>query len=131
MTSKPDRISVQRREKLEHIRAHGINPYPNTYHRTYTAQEAVNALKQSEDSGQTTHPVVNVAGRIMARRGMGKIAFFDLRDGSGKIQILFGDALNKDLVELSKELDIGDIMGTTGRLFRTRSGEPTVAASEF
>ena len=131
MTSKPDRISVQRREKLERIRAHGINPYPNTYHRTHTAQEAVNALKQSEDSGQTTHPVVNVAGRIMARRGMGKIAFFDLRDGSGKIQILFGDVLNKDLVELSKELDIGDIIGATGRLFRTRSGEPTVAASEF
>jgi len=131
MTSKPDRLAVQRREKLEHIKVRGINPYPNTYHRTHTAQEAVTTLKQSEESGQTTHPVVSVAGRIMARRGMGKIAFFDLRDGSGKIQILFGDVLNKDLVELSKELDIGDIIGATGRLFRTRSGEPTVAASEF
>jgi lysyl-tRNA synthetase class 2 len=131
MTSKPDRISAQRREKLERIRARGINPYPNNYHRTHTAQEAVNALKQSEETGQTTHPLVSVAGRIMARRGMGKISFLDLHDGSGKIQVLFGDVLNKDLVELSKELDIGDIIGATGRLFRTKSGEPTVAASEF
>jgi lysyl-tRNA synthetase class 2 len=131
MTSKPDRITVQRREKLEHIKARGINPYPNTYHRTHTSQEAVNALKQSEESGQTTAPNVSVAGRIVARRGMGKISFLDLRDGTGKIQVLFGDVLNKDLIELSKELDIGDFIGATGRLFRTRSGEPTVAASEF
>jgi lysyl-tRNA synthetase class 2 len=131
MTSKPDRITVQRREKLEHIKARGINPYPNTYHRTHTSQEAVNALKQSEESGQTTAPNVSVAGRIVARRGMGKISFLDLRDGTGKIQVLFGDVLNKDLIELSKELDIGDFIGATGRLFRTKSGEPTVAASEF
>jgi lysyl-tRNA synthetase, class II len=131
MTSKPDHVAAQRREKLERIRANSINPYPNTYHRTYTAREAVDALKQSEDSGQTNHPVVSVAGRIMARRGMGKISFLDLRDGSGKIQVLFGDVLNPSLTGLSKDLDIGDIIGVTGRLFRTRSGEPTVVASEF
>lgn len=131
MTSRPDRISVQRREKLDKIRGRGVDPYPNTYHRSHSARDAVAMLKQSEESGQATQPAVNVGGRIMARRGMGKISFLDLRDGSGKIQLLLGDALNPALVELSKELDIGDVIGASGRLFRTRTGEATVAVSEF
>ncbi|OGO35828.1 MAG: lysine--tRNA ligase [Chloroflexi bacterium RBG_16_57_8] len=145
MTSKPDRFSAQRREKLAKIRGRGINPYPNTYHRSHTAQEAVAVLKQSEEARRAKEPAeitvrglvedgapsVSIGGRIMARRGMGKISFLDLRDGSGKIQLLFGDALNPGLVELSKDIDIGDIIGATGRVFRTRTGEPTVAVSEF
>jgi lysyl-tRNA synthetase class 2 len=131
MTSRLERISKQRLEKLERLKARGINPYPYGYHRTHTAQEAVNLLKQHEESGQTSAPIVTVAGRITARRNMGKISFLDLRDGSGKIQLLFGDLLKPDQGELLKEIDIGDIIGATGRLFRTKTSEPTVAVSDF
>ncbi len=134
MTSRADHIAEQRGEKLDKIRGMGINPYPNSYHRTNTAREAVELLKQSEESKQTTGPGVTVAGRVIARRGMGKISFIDLRDGSGKIQLLFRDvreALSEAKIELLKEIDIGDIIGVTGQLFRTKTGEPTVAVSDF
>ena len=77
------------------------------------------------------NPTVTVAGRITARRKMGKIAFMDLRDGSGKIQLLLGDLINARQAELLAEIDIGDIAGVTGRLFRTKTGEPTVAVADF
>ena len=108
MTSRLERIAKQRLDKLERIRAQGINPYPHTYHRTHTAQEAIALLKQYEDSGQTGAPIVTVAGRITARRNMGKISFMDLRDGSGKIQVLMGDLLNANQLQLLKDIDIGD-----------------------
>src|SRR4030042_5194360 len=91
MTSILDRITQQRLEKLERIRNSGINPYPNRYHRTHTTQQAIAVLKQQEDSGQTTAQAANVAGRITAIRKMGKASFLDIRDGTGKIQLLFHD----------------------------------------
>ena len=74
-----DRITKQRLEQLERIRARDINPYPNTYHRTHTTQQAVALLEQKE-KGLTAEDEVNVAGRILAFRAMGKITFVDIRD---------------------------------------------------
>ncbi len=139
MTSRFERIAKQRLEKLERIRARGINPYPRGYHRSHTAQEAVALLKQHEAAGELvstrnlvdSNPSVSVAGRITARRNMGKISFLDLHDGSGKIQLLLGDLLNAIQIELLKEIDIGDILGISGRLFRTKTSEPTIAVSDL
>jgi len=86
MTSRIDRIGQQRREKLDRIRASGIIPYPNRYHRSHTTQQAVALLKQNEE-GLTRQEQVSVAGRIMAKRKMGKISFLDVHDGEGKIQL--------------------------------------------
>ncbi|MQY58820.1 MAG: lysine--tRNA ligase [Clostridia bacterium] len=128
MTSRLDRIARKRREKLDKIRARGINPYPYCYHRSHTTQQATALLKQQEESsGKAEAPVVNIAGRVMASRLMGKVSFLDIRDGSGKIQLYFrNDLLNKDVLKLLKDIDIGDIIGVSGRLFRTKSGEPTL-----
>jgi len=131
MASRLDLIAQQRLEKLDRIRARGINPYPYGYHRTHTTQEAVASLKQYEEAGQTGAPSVSIAGRITARRNMGKISFLDLHDGSGKIQLLLGDLLNATQIELLREIDIGDIVGVDGRLFRTKTEEPTIAVSDF
>ncbi|MDD5082412.1 MAG: lysine--tRNA ligase [Dehalococcoidales bacterium] len=132
MASRLERIEQQRQQKLERIRASGINPYPNRYHRGHTAQQAVTLLKQQEDTGQTGALVVNIAGRIMAVRSMGKIAFLDVRDGSGKIQLsIHKDRLNESNLKLFGDLDIGDIIGAGGTMFRTRSGEPTVDVESF
>jgi len=132
MTSRLDNINEQRKQKLERLRARGIDPYPHRYQRTHTTQEAVALLKQNEE-GSTDTDLVRVAGRITAIRNMGKSAFADIRDTSGKIQLLFQDIqnYNKELIELFKDLDIGDIIGVEGALLRTKSGEPTVRAGNF
>ncbi len=132
MSSRSDHITQQRLEKLERIRARGINPYPNRYHRSHTTQQAVALLKQQEE-GAIQIEEVSLAGRIMAIRRMGKSSFADLRDGSGKVQLLFQntDKLDKDTQQLFDDLDIGDIIGVKGVLLRTRTGEPTVRVADF
>ncbi len=132
MTSRLERITQQRLEKLEKLRAQGINPYPHRYHRSHTTEEAIELLEQQEKSPKANVVSIMVAGRITARRNMGPISFLDLRDGSGKIQLMMDKQfLNKDNVELLKNLDIGDIVGANGVLFRTKRGEPTIKVSSL
>jgi lysyl-tRNA synthetase class 2 len=133
MASRLDQIAQQRREKLERLRARGIEPYPYGYERTHTTEQAIALLKKQEAKSPAKTKVVRVAGRITAIRRMGKSAFADLRDGSGKIQLLFQDThkFNEDLTQLFNDLDIGDIIGVEGNLLRTKSGEATVAAADF
>jgi lysyl-tRNA synthetase class 2 len=132
MTSRLERIARQRLDKLERIRAQGINPYPPTYHRTHTAQEAIALLKQHEDS-LTKEDAVSVAGRVMAIRRMGKSAFVDIHDSSGKVQLLFQEIekFDEGQRKLFKDLDIGDIIGAAGNMFRTKTSEPTVRVGDF
>ncbi|MDD5288717.1 MAG: lysine--tRNA ligase [Dehalococcoidales bacterium] len=129
MPSGMERIPEQRTQKLNIIRAMGIDPYPHRYRRTHTAQQAVELLTQQEQDGKTETTEVSVAGRIMANRTMGKISFMDIQDGSGKIQLFLSKSeLDEQSNALLKELDIGDIIGAKGVVFRTRSKEPTVRA---
>ena len=132
MTSRLERITQQRLGKLDRIRARGTNPYPRSYHRSHTTQEAIALLKQNEE-GLTEQKEVSVAGRITARRLMGKSAFIDIRDGSGKIQLLFQDInkFDEEQIQLFNDLDIGDIIGVSGKLFRTKTGEPTIEVENF
>jgi len=132
MTTRLDRIAQKRREKLDRIRARGIEPYPHRYQRSHTTQQAIALLMQKEE-GLTKDEKVSVAGRITAIRRMGKSAFADIRDDSGKIQLLFQDIqrFDEELRELFKDLDIGDIIGVKGPLLRTKSGEPTVWVEDF
>ena len=131
MTSRLDNINEQRRQKLERLQASGIEPYPHCYQRTHTTQEAAALLKQNEEDLKG-EDWVRVAGRITAIRRMGKSSFLDIRDGSGKIQLLLQDAnLDEAGAELFKDLDIGDIIGVEGTLLRTKSGEPTVRAGNL
>jgi lysyl-tRNA synthetase class 2 len=137
MTSRLDRIAEQRRQKLERLRGRGINPYPHGYHRSHTTQQAIELFQKweskPEDEKAAGQLGVKVAGRITAMRNMGKSAFADIRDGSGKIQLLFQD-INKydeEQTQLFNDLDIGDIIGVEGTLLRTKSGEPTVWVMDF
>ena len=126
-----DDIVKQRRDKLRRIRQRGIDPYPHRYHRTHTTKQAVALFEQWERSGGNA-PEVSLCGRIMTSRPMGKVTFIDIRDGSGRIQCYFrSDSLGQDRYELLNEFDIGDIIGISGRIFRTKSGEVTVDASDF
>ncbi len=131
--SRFERILEQRLEKLKKLQSQGINPYPNHYHRSHTTQEAASSFKQSEQSDNTiTSQEFNLAGRIMASRLMGKIAFLDIRDGSGRIQLFFSrDILGDEKFQLLRELDIGDFIGAQGKLFRTKSGEITLQVADY
>src|SRR5512136_942467 len=115
-----DEITQQKLNKLNALRNAGIEPFPYGYHRTHTTTEAVTILVQNKESLLTQEFPVNVAGRIMSKRGMGKTAFMDLRDGSGKIQLFFRINNLPGKYEHIKEIDIGDILGAEGTLFLTR-----------
>ncbi|MDH5363587.1 MAG: lysine--tRNA ligase [Dehalococcoidia bacterium] len=128
MTTRLERITQQRIDSLSRIRARGIDPYPHSYHPSHTVQQAITLFKQQKEGFQT----ISLAGRVMARRSMGKMTFFDIRDGSGKIQLCFRyNSLGQEKYEFLKEVDIGDIIGVEGKLFRTKKGEITLEVSNY
>ncbi|MBI4294724.1 MAG: lysine--tRNA ligase [Chloroflexi bacterium] len=130
MPSRLDSITQQRLEKLEKLRSRGIEPYPPRYRRTHTTQQALAIFEDQAGGGPPV--VLSLAGRIVASRSMGKASFLDLRDGYGKLQVyLRRDRLAEDKYSLLGELDIGDIIGVQGTLFRTHSGEITLQATDL
>ncbi len=128
MTSRLERITEQRLDSLSRIRARGIDPYPHSYRPSHTIREAMTLFEQQGARSQD----ISLAGRIMSRRSIGKLSFLDIRDGSGKIQLsLRYDLLGREKYELLQDIDIGDIIGASGKLFRTKTGELTLEISEF
>jgi len=127
MSSRLERITSQRLESLNRIKGKGIDPYPHCYHPSHAINEAVALFERGKKAEN-----ISLAGRIMARRSMGKMIFADIRDGSGKIQLCFRyDILGEENFELLNEIDIGDIIGAEGKLFRTKAGEITLEVSRF
>ena len=112
-----------RREKLERLRAAGIDPYSRGFKPTHSTAEARALLGE----GDRTTESVALAGRMMVKRLHGGSAFADLQDGAGRIQLFASrDILGPDAFELFSGLDPGDVIGVNGPMFRTRRGEPTV-----
>ena len=111
-----------RREKHDALIARGIAPYAYRFARTHSAAAAVTALGAAAEGEK-----VSVAGRIVAWRGQGKTSFAHLADHSGRIQLYFRkDDLGEELFETLKLFDISDVIGVSGALFRTKTGEATV-----
>jgi len=128
MTSRLERITEQRLDSLSKIRARGIDPYPHSYHPSHTTREAITLFEQQGESSQD----ISLAGRIMSKRSMGKMSFLDIRDSSDKIQLsLRYNLLGQERYELLQDIDIGDIIGAEGKLFRTKAGELTLEVSDF
>jgi lysyl-tRNA synthetase class 2 len=121
-------LMAVRLAKLQRLRERGIDPYPAHLERTHSAAEAVAEFAKSEEAGAEP-PHVTVAGRLTGRRGMGKLVFLDLRDGTGRIQASVArDVVGDDQFSMLDDLDLGDFLGVEGEMFRTRTGEPTVRA---
>jgi len=115
-----------RREKLFELMEKGIAPYGQRYPRTHLAADIKGDFAGHE--GQT----VSLAGRLMGKRGHGKAAFADLQDGSGKIQIYVRlNDVGADTYALFEKLDVGDLIGVKGKVFKTRMGEISVAVEEL
>ncbi len=115
-----------RLEKVEDLRSAGIDPFGSRFQVQHSAEEI--AANFSVYDGQE----VTLAGRLMAKRGHGKASFGDLQDSTGKIQVYAKlNDLGSDAYELYKALDIGDIIGIRGKVFRTRREEITVSILGF
>jgi len=113
----------QRILKLEKLRRMGIDPYPYVFERTHSISEAVEVEKDLSEK----ETKIAVTGRVMALRKHGHTAFGNIKDGTGAMQFYIrDDKVEKGLFELFELVDIGDLIGVTGTLFRTRSGELTV-----
>ena len=121
-----NKLIQQRLEKLNKIKELGINPYPYEFNQKQHADEILAEYSKLKKEEQTKNKV-SIAGRIVTLRPMGKAAFAHLQDESGKIQFYIReDAIGKKQFELFKLLDIGDIIGIIGTVFRTKMGEISI-----
>lgn len=118
-----EEIPEERLQKLEKIKASGISPYSGRFKRTHSIA----------DLNEKTEGEVIVAGRLIAIRKHGKSTFFDLRDASAVIQIYLNcNSIGEEKYNVFQEgVDIGDFIGITGEVFRTRMGELSVRASDW
>jgi lysyl-tRNA synthetase class 2 len=117
-------VQRARREKLDALIARGIVPFAYSFERTHRAADAVASHPEGEHGEGES---VRVAGRIVAWRAHGKTTFAHIADESGRIQLYFKkDQLGDDLYATLDLLDIGDVIGVAGPVFRTRTGEVTV-----
>ncbi|MCC7512542.1 MAG: lysine--tRNA ligase, partial [Anaerolineae bacterium] len=123
-----EKIRIQ---KLEELRAEGIEPYPTRATRTHTSAQAVAEFEAVEKEGRQVE--ATLAGRIRAVRPMGKLSFAHIEDGEGKVQLFFRvNEIGQDQVDLfNKMFDIGDFIQASGSMIRTKTGEATLLVREF
>lgn len=125
----PEELSQEelRRAKLRALQEQGVDPFGiHRYERSHTAAQVVESYEELEAK------TVSVCGRLMTRRGHGKSTFADIHDVSGRLQVYAKlDQLGEERYAAFGDLDIGDIIGVSGEVFKTRSGEVTVGVSEY
>jgi lysyl-tRNA synthetase, class II len=130
-TDGADELLAARRRKLESLRAAGIDPFPHEFDGVESIA-AVRAAHAGLSVGEETSVRHRVAGRLAARRGQGKMAFLDLVDRSGRIQLQARvDELGADGMDRLLGLDLGDLVGIDGVAFMSRRGELTLRVLDF
>lgn len=121
----------QRTKKLDDLKKLGIKLYPSRFNKKHSAMEIIESNKKLKKN-QRTAKKVSVAGRIMTMRIMGKAGFIHIQDSTGQIQIYAReDDLGSDKYKLFLKLDLGDIIGVEGFVFRTKKGEISVWVKEL
>jgi lysyl-tRNA synthetase, class II len=116
-------VLAARRDKLAQLEAAGIAPFAYAFDRSHATVDAVALLPEGVEEG----PEVRIAGRLTSWRGQGKTAFAHVADQGGRLQCYFRkDALGDDAFAGLSAYDLGDVVGVTGPLFRTRTGEVTI-----
>ncbi len=116
--------------KLDHLLAKGLSPYGGRFECSHNIAQVLACFPSLDEKGEDKE--VTLAGRIMANRKHGKVLFVDLQDQTGKMQLFIkADNVGADLFEVVGELDIGDIVGVKGVLFKTRTGQESVRVSHL
>ena len=126
-----DQILV-RRQKMQDFRDNGMDPFGGRFERTHLSQEIIEQYGElsKEELEETPHEVV-IAGRVMTKRGKGKAGFAHIQDLKGQIQIYVRkDAIGEEAYEFYNTVDLGDILGIKGVVFKTNVGELSIKAKE-
>jgi lysyl-tRNA synthetase class 2 len=121
----------RRREKLDTWRARGVNPFGARFPVTHWAGTLLARFKDADEAALQSAGACALAGRVIAMRHHGKTCFAVLRDQSGQIQLYARADVLGDAYPAFVDLDVGDFIGVTGELFRTRTNELTVAVKQF
>jgi lysyl-tRNA synthetase, class II len=121
----------RRREKLAAWLARGVNPFGARFPVTHWAGTLQGRFKEAAEAELQSAGAVSLAGRVMAMRHHGKSCFAVLRDQTEQIQLYARADVLADLYAAFVDLDVGDFIGVTGELFRTRTGELTVSVKQF
>jgi lysyl-tRNA synthetase class 2 len=127
-----NRLIAERREKLHQLKADGV-AYPNDF-RTNTNAASLHQRFENDDNDtlEGVAETFSLAGRMLAKRVMGKIAFVSIQDGTGRMQfVVQRDNLPEGAYQVFKQWDIGDIIGGRGSIFRTQKGELSVKTTEL
>ena len=120
-----------RRAKLERLRGQGIDPFPHEFDGVTPIADVHTAHDDLAD-GEETEAAYRIAGRLTARRGHGGAAFLDVVDRSGKLQVhAKRDVLGEDSFETLTSLDLGDLIGVDGTVFKSRRGELSLRATDW
>lgn len=129
--SEENTLLTQRREKAEELEMSGTSLYPNNIKTPGKIATIINNYGETTAEALEASPVeFYVAGRIMGLRRFGKAAFMHIQDSTGRVQVhVTKDGLGDKAFELFKKIDLGDIITTKGRIFRTKTGELTISAS--
>ena len=131
MATETSELLATRRAKLERLRAEGVDPFPHSFPGVVPTEE-IRRAHAGLPAGEETEDRYRVAGRLHARRGQGKMAWLDLDDRSGRIQLQAkADVLGRERMERLLELDLGDFVGVDGVAFRSRAGELSLRVEDF
>ncbi|KAG2315644.1 hypothetical protein Bca4012_066460 [Brassica carinata] len=132
-TSDREAIRSIRLKKVEELRGQGLEPYAYKWEKSHSADQLQELYKHLANGEESSSDRVSIAGRVVARRAFGKLAFLTLRDDSGTIQLYCEkERLSDDQFEQLKAfIDIGDILGACGSMKRTEKGELSICVSSF
>lgn len=122
-----------RRQKMQDIRESGLDPFGSKFERTHLSDEIRKQYEKfSKEELEEASYEVQIAGRVMTKRGKGKAGFAHIQDFGGQIQIYVRqDAIGEESYELYKTVDLGDIIGISGTVFKTNVGELSIKVQEF
>ena len=124
---------IARRQKMDALREQGIDPFGHAFARTHRSSDIRKEFgEKTAEELEALDSEVKIAGRIMSKRRMGKLGFMHLKDRDGKIQVVVNKRIvGDDIYEIFKQSDLGDIVGITGRVIKTQSGELSVEAHSY
>ncbi|MGE1197921.1 lysine--tRNA ligase [Priestia megaterium] len=122
-----------RREKMSNLRDQGIDPFGQRFERTHTSQQLISEYDElTKEQLEENEVPVSLAGRIMTKRGKGKAGFAHVQDLTGQIQLYVRkDAIGEEQYEIFNSVDIGDLVGVEGVLFKTKVGELSIKVKDF
>ena len=129
---KTSELIQKRKDKFDELKLNNLQLFPNDFKVSHTLNEIHGIIEKTPETVKEDEPVFNVAGRMMAINRFGKTAFIRFRDRSGQLQAYIRkDRIGDEAYRLFKQMDVGDFVGLSGGMFKTKTGEWTLLVSEL